>query len=110
MGWNGIFWYTEGMKTTKIILGTIVLVIIIFGAYNFFVLGLKDFGLFTEYHQCENGIHYTYPRGIVDGNWTYYDLENKKLATCSSFNPDEAIETRCRDISEMAAQCNKKGL
>ncbi len=96
------------MKALKIIVGIILLIIVVIGLYNFFVLGLEDFGLRTEYYQCENG-YYTYPRGIVDGSWTYHSLDGEEIVTCTSFNPDSEVEQRCREAHEAVGECSEHG-
>ena len=53
----------------KIIIGVIIIIILVGGFWVWDNLGYW-------YADCENGIYYKYPKGIVDANWTYYDKDN----------------------------------
>ncbi len=95
-------------KSNKIILFIVSFVIVVtisIGFYKFFVLGQKDFGLKYTYYYCENGIYYTYSKGIVDGSISYYDRNGEFLMNCPAWG---ILEGRCKEIYGYSGKCVKK--
>lgn len=85
----------------------IIGIIIIFGLYNFFVLGQKDFGLVNEYHYCENGSYYTRPQGVQDGSSTYYGKGKELITTCHSMSLENTEV--CTELARSARLCAVHG-
>jgi len=88
-----------------IIVGIIIVLIVSVGLYNFFFLGQKDFGFLYKYYYCQNGIYYSYPRGIVDGGTTYYNEIGEKITSCPGWG---VLEGECKETHDLAGVCTKK--
>ena len=80
----------------KIIIGVIIIIILVGGVWVWDNLGYW-------YADCENGIYYKYPKGIVDANWTYSDKNGNKLATCNF-----GYEGVCIEINKQAGTCVRR--
>ena len=95
------------VKTPLVVAGTISAVILLIFLYNFLVLGQKDFGILYQYSYCENGIYYTYPRGIVDGGIAYYSKQGEKLGWCDAWG---VTGDKCKETRELAGICQRHSL
>jgi hypothetical protein len=92
--------------------GLIVLApMVVLGLYNFFALGQEDFGLVNEYHYCENGTYYAYPRGIMnDGSSTYFYRGDRELiATCYPLSLDLENLKVCAELFKLNKSCEVRG-
>ena len=84
-------------KVFFIISGIIISAVAIFASY--FIYHNTGY----EYHYCQNGIYYTYPRGVVDGGITYYGKDGQKIGTCDAWG---VSGENCKEARERAIVCN----
>ena len=58
-----------------------------------------------EYHYCENGLYYKFPRGFVDGGVVWYNASGEELAACPAYGVPQG---RCKEIADTAGTCRPR--
>ncbi|MDO8495887.1 MAG: hypothetical protein Q7S43_00330 [bacterium] len=85
----------------KYTIGTIAVIIIIVSGY--FVYRFFNGGLIkNEWSICENGFYSRYPKGIMDANATYYDLNNNEIGSCGFWTGNTQ---NCLEIRQKVGKC-----